>query len=254
MTESSASLDLLQLTDPHLFADPQAEHKGYATLPCLRRATAHALAGGVPDAILVTGDIAEDQSAAAYQALRDTLAPTGCPVFCLPGNHDEPKLMRTMLADGQFHCCETLTHGAWMLPMLDTWDGDRGGGRLGESELRRLEQLLATGNAPNVLVCLHHHPVPIGSAWLDAVGLDDADKLMALLEQHAAVRGVLWGHVHQTFDEHHDGMRMMGTPSTCYQFVPRQDAFALDNASPGYRRIQLYPDGRIDSQVVRLDT
>lgn len=253
MSKPGADLDLLQLTDPHLFADPAAEHKGYATLPCFQRALGHALAAGVPDAILVTGDIAEDQTTEAYQALRETLAPAGCPVFCLPGNHDDPALMRQMLADDQFHCCETLSHGAWMLPMLDTWDGDRGGGRLGEDELLRLEQLLTDNSTAHTLVCLHHHPVPIGSAWLDKVGLDDASELRSLLGRHPQVRGVLWGHVHQTYDADQDGIRMMGTPSTCYQFRPRQDTFALDDMAPGYRRIRLYPDGRIDSRVVRLD-
>ena len=72
----------------------------------------HALDGGIPDAILVTGDIAEDQTSGAYQMLRDILEPAGCPVYCLPGNHDDPALMQEMLDDDQFHYCETLNHGA----------------------------------------------------------------------------------------------------------------------------------------------
>jgi Icc protein len=253
MSESDAEIDLLQLSDPHLFADPEARHKGYPTLACFRRAVEHALAGGTPDAILLTGDIAEDRSAEAYQTLRETLEPAGCPVYCLPGNHDDPELMRKILTGGAFHYCATLNHGAWMLPMLDTWDGDRGGGRLGTDELQRLDELLRTAAAPHALVCLHHHPVPMGSAWLDEVGLDDADALLSLLRGHGSVRGVLWGHVHQVYDRHHDGIRMMGTPSTCYQFVPGQALFELDDVAPGYRRIRLCPDGRIESRVVRLD-
>ena len=252
MSESDAHLDLLQLTDPHLFADPDAEHKGCRTLASFRRVVAHALDGGTPDAILMTGDIAEDRSAEAYEALRRTLEPAGCPVYCLPGNHDDPELMQEILGGDPFSYCATLNHGAWMLPMLDSWDGDRGGGRLGAGELQRLDELLAASAAPHALVCLHHHPVPVGSAWLDEVGLDDADALLSVLGRHPAVRGVLWGHVHQVYDQEHDGVRMMGTPSTCYQFVPGQDLFGLADSAPGYRRLRLHPDGRIESRVARL--
>ena len=95
--------------------------------------------------------------------------------------------------------------------------------------------------------------MPVGSAWLDEVGLDDADALLSVLGRHPAVRGVLWGHVHQVYDQEHGGVRMMGTPSTCYQFVPGQDLFGLEDSAPGYRRLRLHPDGRIESRVARLE-
>jgi Icc protein len=43
---------------------------------------------------------------------------------------------------------------------------------------------------------------------------------------------------------------MMSTPSTCFQFVPGRDDFAIDDRPPGYRWLHLYPDGRIDTRVV----
>jgi hypothetical protein len=75
----------------------------------------------------------------------------------------------------------------------------------------------------------------------------------AVIDRHPRVRGLLWGHVHQRYDDHAGGLRLMGTPSTCYQFVPGRDDFALDGLGPGYRRIQLRADGRIDSQVMQLE-
>jgi Icc protein len=66
------------------------------------------------------------------------------------------------------------------------------------------------------------------------------------------VRGLVWGHVHQALDEQRGGLTLMSTPSTCFQFVPRRDDFAIDYVAPGYRQIRLHPDGRIETRVRRV--
>ena len=85
---------------------------------------------------------------------------------------------------------------------------------------------------------------------LDSVGLDDAEDLMTLLRSHSNVRGVVWGHVHQEFESSTGDIRLMGSPSTCYQFLPLKDTFDIDDLPAGYRRICLSDDGQIDSQVM----
>jgi Icc protein len=101
-----------------------------------------------------------------------------------------------------------------------------------------------------VLVVLHHQPIPVGSAWLDSIRLMNGPEMLEVVSRHRNVRGILWGHVHQAFDGMHAGVAMMSTPSTCFQFVPGRDDFALDDRPPGYRWLHLYPDGRIDTRVV----
>jgi Icc protein len=44
----------------------------------------------------------------------------------------------------------------------------------------------------------------------------------------------------------------MSTPSTCIQFLPRSSNFALDPATPGYRWLDLHPDGHIETAVERI--
>lgn len=66
------------------------------------------------------------------------------------------------------------------------------------------------------------------------------------------VRGVLWGHIHQELDVERNGVRLLATPSTCIQFAPRSDDFALDHLLPGYRWLRLHADGRIETGVSRL--
>jgi Icc protein len=64
---------------------------------------------------------------------------------------------------------------------------------------------------------------------------------------------LVFGHVHQPYDAEHDGIRVVGTPSTCSQFKPGSDDFALDNRPPAYRRITLHADGSSDHELVWVE-
>lgn len=66
------------------------------------------------------------------------------------------------------------------------------------------------------------------------------------------MRLVLCGHVHQETDLLHEGVRFISSPSTCIQFEPLSRDFGLDSKGPGWRYLQLYADGRIETQVHRL--
>ena len=41
----------------------------------------------------------------------------------------------------------------------------------------------------------------------------------------------------------------MSTPSTCAQFLPRSEFFALDDRPPGLRWLELHADGHIETEV-----
>jgi Icc protein len=96
----------------------------------------------------------------------------------------------------------------------------------------------------------HHHPVSMRSRWLDTVGLANGDAFFAVLRRHPNVRAVLFGHVHQALDVLIDGVRVLATPSTCSQFRPLSQDFAIDDAPPAYRTLTLHPDGRLDTEVI----
>ena len=243
-------LRLLQLTDSHLRAAPDGVLKGWRTRESLELALTTALDGAAaPDAILATGDLSQDGSAASYGHVREILAASGVPVFCIPGNHDDPAAMAATLSSPPFEYCGDHAFGAWRLVMLATWDGDRGGGRLSDEELQRLARVLDESTEPHVLVVLHHHPVPVHS-WLDKVALDNAAEFLAVTDACPRVRGILWGHVHQVHDSERNGVRMLGTPSTCFQFMPRASRSDVDpECGPGWRWLELMADGRINTRV-----
>lgn len=54
-------------------------------------------------------------------------------------------------------------------------------------------------------------------------------------------------------DRIHRGVRVLATPSTCIQFLPDSDDFALDQVTPGWRYLELTATGDIITQVERLE-
>jgi Icc protein len=245
-------MQVLHITDPHLYGNAGGNLRGVETDSSLRSVLDAALRETRDyAAVLVTGDLVQDDPS-GYLRFKSILGTQRVPVLCLPGNHDEPGPMRLSLAQAPFQYCGTCVLGAWQFILLDSYDPGHVGGRLRADELKRLDSALA-GSPAHALVCLHHHPVPMGSRWLDDIGLANADEFWQVIDAHSHVRGVAWGHVHQPYDGERTGVRLFATPSTCAQFLPHTDRYAVDARPPAYRRFELHPDGRIDTQVRWLE-
>jgi Icc protein len=250
---TKSTIELIQLTDQHLFGDPARALRGVPTLPALRATlTAARSELDTCDAILATGDLVQDD-AGGYAHFRNEMGQLSRPVLCLPGNHDDVPAMRAALAQPPFQYGGTWDAGSWRVVLLDSTIPGETAGRLSGDEMTYLEQALAAAHDRHALVCLHHHPVPMHSAWLDGVGLANGAEFLALLRQFPNVRAVVFGHVHQAYDAVHDGIRLIATPSTCSQFKPGSDEFAVDERPPAWRSLTLHADGRLDTTLRWLD-
>ena len=240
---------LVQITDTHLFGDTTGRLRGVPSLPALR-ATLDLARNDIAacDAILATGDLVQDD-AAGYAHFHDALAPLGKPVLAIAGNHDvKPALIAALARDPfQLHGHRDLAR--WRLVMLDSAVPGMAAGELSAAELERLDATLAEAPDRHAFVCLHHHPVSLDSRWLDQVALTNAAALFEVLARHAQVRGVLFGHVHQAHDSQHGTLRLLGTPSTCAQFMPGSDRFAVDPRPPAYRQLLLRANGTIGTRL-----
>jgi Icc protein len=241
---------LVQFTDTHLFGGRGGALRGVDTLATLQQVLTHAApVVQAADGILVTGDLVQDDPG-GYPLFREIFARLAKPVWCLPGNHDIPDAMQSALSGRPFQYCGQVDRNGWRIVLLDSFLEGSAGGRLPPRELQRLENALLSAAGHDVLVCVHHQPVPMQSRWLDALGLENAVDFLAIIDRYPkTVRGVLWGHVHQSYDGERNGVRLMATPSTCAQFRPRSDDFAIDEQPPAYRSIQLLPQGRIETEI-----
>ncbi len=253
--DPTATIRILQVTDTHLRAAQDGELYGVRTNASFRAVMERAL-GDVawrPAAVLVTGDLAEDPTREVYERFRAAVSSLAMPILCLPGNHDDPAVMAQVLDGSPLSYCGSWSANGWRLVLLDTVVPGEAGGFLKDGELARLQRTLEAASGQWVLVAVHHQPLPMGSAWLDELGLRNGPALLSLLGEHRHARAVVWGHVHQASDRHHLGLRMLSTPSTCAQFTPATPTCVMDLRPPGFRRLELCPDGEIRSDVVWLD-
>lgn len=247
-------LRLLHITDTHLFARAEGRLRGVDTFRTLARVLDHAAADSrPPDAILVTGDLSQDETPEAYERFRTLLSAPGTPVWCLPGNHDAPALMREVLCAPPFRVGGTIAAGNWCVTLLDSYVSGDNGGRLAPGELEGLDAVLRENRGRHTLVALHHHALPLNSRWLDALGLYNADELLAIIDRSREVRCVVAGHVHQASAVSRNDVQFLTTPSTCFQFLPCADNFAVDTRPPGYRWLDLMADGAVGTEVVWVD-
>ncbi len=245
---------LVQLTDSHIFADPEGCLLGLNT-----RSSFEAVCERIqreewrPDALLVTGDLSQDASPESYQYLADYFKTMDLPTFWLPGNHDNPETMELYLSNNRVLQAKQLLIGRWQIILLDSSVRGKVHGYLEKEQLKFLERALKRYPDKHTLVTLHHQPLPVGSEWLDQIGLRNSDELLAIVNAYPQVKGVVWGHVHQAFESRKKGTCWISTPSSCVQFKPGSEDFSAGIEAPGYRYLNLYSDGRIETILHRID-
>lgn len=257
-------LNVLQITDLHLHEDPATIIHGNHLQHNFESVLAQALAEALRcDLILVTGDLVSEVNPDIYERIYQRLRETGIPFACIAGNHDVtdetgkqlPFAQRRLIA--QPANADLVNHYViespdWQILLIDTSVPGQVAGKIHPDSVEWLRQQLTQCDKP-ALLALHHHVLPMQSAWIDAHMAANPAVLWDLLADFPQVRTLVHGHTHQEQVRHKQGVTVYATPATSYQFLPQVDEFAYDQeARPGYRWLQLAANGEIKSWVQRL--
>jgi 3',5'-cyclic AMP phosphodiesterase CpdA len=210
---------LAQLSDLHLGAgwadrDPAA---GLAAAVAAIRALPQQ-----PDALLVTGDLADGASDAEYREVVELLAPLRVPVHVLPGNHDDRAALRRHFAlpgaDAE-PVRYSVGLGPLQLVALDSTIPGADAGSLDSGQLAWLEQALAAEPQRPTVIAIHHPPIRTGVPAWDATRLSDRSRaaLGELIARHGQVRLIVGGHLHRTITSELAGRPVLSVPSTYVQ-------------------------------------
>lgn len=254
VSNNGAPVKILQITDTHLFADDTGRLMGIDTAWTFQ-AVIKAIVDSdrTHDAVIVTGDLSQDESKESYLNLAAELKKLNAAAYCLPGNHDQGDGMKLAFAEAtNISADRSFIVGNWQIVLLNTAERKKVSGHLRESELSWLDNCLAAFPEHHALIAMHHQPVPVGSTWMDGIALDNPKDLFSVLDAHKQVRGIIFGHVHQQFEGMRNDVKLMSSPSTCVQFEPGCTSFTVDAAMPGYRWLRLHSDGRIETGVERI--
>ncbi|MFN9658956.1 MAG: metallophosphoesterase [Cyanobacteriota bacterium] len=252
-------MNILQLSDPHLLANPAVRiagrHPSLALAEGLRRALSQLEAEGVSvDRLRLSGDLCDDESWGGYVALRKALAPWSGPLDLLAGNHDHPTLLRAVLGRRARVAPAAVVLGPWVLLLLHSHRPGGPDGWLGPHQLHWLAEQLQAAAPDPVLLALHHPPLPIGDPGFDRMGLQDGPALLQLLDRFSHVKALVFGHVHQHWQGVLPGrprVPLLACPSTLRAFGPTQPCPLGRPHWPGGRLLQLGADGEIRQRLLR---
>lgn len=254
MTPASPLL-VAQITDTHLFAEPDRTWKGLSTAYTLKAVLEHLQQiEPQPDLLLLTGDLSQDETPESYELLISLISPLKIPAYWIPGNHDNLWVMQQILDKPPICSEKSFQVGNWQFLLLSSVEAGCSGGRISPESLDWLDaHLQQTGDRP-VMIALHHHPLAIASEIMDGMMLHNADEFFAIVDRYPQVKIVLCGHIHQEFHQHRGSVTYLGTPSTCIQLLPKSNPIIVDHIPPGFRLLELAIDGTWNTRVERIAT
>jgi 3',5'-cyclic AMP phosphodiesterase CpdA len=185
---------IAHISDPHVGREPIAGEQ-------LEDAVGRILAlPQAPDAVLVSGDLADGATREQYEWVHAGLAPLSMPVHLLGGNHDDRAAVRAVFGvpgTGDAPIRYAVRCGDLRLVACDSTIPGSDSGRI---DVAWLEDTLAEDRETPTLVAMHHPPVAIGIPAIDGSipPADERAALADLLRRSPQVRRVVAGHDHRT--------------------------------------------------------
>jgi 3',5'-cyclic-AMP phosphodiesterase len=175
------------------------------------------------DAVIVTGDVAEDGDPTSYAHFRTEIERLNLDYFVIPGNHDHRENMRRSFGDlGYMPKSGPLSWSRefadFHLVGLDTLIPGQGGGVLDVQSLAFLASAIETSNAKPVLIAMHHPPFQCGVHFMDRIGLNNAAALAEVLAGAQVEVRVICGHLHCMNVSMVGGSVAISAPSTANVF------------------------------------
>ncbi|BBD08069.1 phosphodiesterase [Desulfovibrio ferrophilus] len=239
---------IAQISDFHISASGVAYGQA-DTNAALKRAVAHLNAlVPAPDAVIITGDVADAGNPDAYAMAARILSDLDAPFWMVPGNHDQRDNLREAFPDHDYlsgQCAEAracFVEDRFPLRLLglDTLLPGAHSGGVDKRTLVWLESALSDGK-PTV-VFMHHPPFPVGIGNMDAEPFRLADELEGVIRRFPNVLRVCCGHMHRPVLRGFGGTLACIAPSVSMQLVLdlTQQAPSQFVMEPGGLALHLY--------------
>ena len=212
-----------------------------------------------PEAIVITGDMADSGDPAAYRRLRGIVEPIalrlGARVIWVMGNHDSRAAVRVCLLDEE-PSVEPIDQVHWLgglrVIALDTSVPGRHHGDVTEAQLDWLTAELATPAPEGTVLAMHHPPVPSVLDLAVLVELQHQQRLAAVLAG-TDVRAILAGHLHYSTSATFAGIPVSVASASCYTqdlTVPVDSMRSRDGAQ-AVNLVHVYPQTVMHSVAPR---
>jgi Icc protein len=218
---------ILHLSDTHFVAEGQLYGSVESERNLAQLFDEVEASGGRPEAIVITGDLADKGEPAAYEHLRAIVEPAaarlGAQVVWVMGNHDDRGAFRDGLLDQTHLGAEQKSapvdrvydiNGLRIISLDSTVPGHHYG-EITSAQLDWLAEELSVPSRDGTILALHHPPVPSVLDLAVLVELRDQPGLAEVL-RGSDVRSIIAGHLHYSSTASFAGIPVSVASATCY--------------------------------------
>nr|WP_194241444.1 phosphodiesterase [Galbitalea soli] len=249
---------MLHLSDTHLLGGDRELYDSVDSAQHLRELFDELeRSEGRPEAIVVTGDLADKGEAEAYRTLRSIVEPAaarlGARVIWVMGNHDDRRAFRATLF-GEIPTANPVDRvydlGGLRLITLDTTVPGHHYGEITGAQLDWLAEELSVRAPHGTILAMHHPPLPSVLDLATLVELRDQGALAEVVEG-SDVRTILAGHLHYSSTGLFAGIPVSVASATCYTqdlTVPVGGTRPQDGAR-AFNLVHVYADTVLHSVV-----
>jgi Icc protein len=228
---------LVQLSDPHIRAPGLKAYGRVDT--ALHFAQAVDAVNGLrqpPDAVVITGDLTDFGRAEEYAHLERLLRPLRCPVYLLPGNHDDRQGIRSAFPHHRYLATDetsirakcdasdfiqySVKIGGLRLVTVDTVVPRSSFGAVPAARIAHVRQMLTAAVTEPTIIAMHHPPFRTLIGHMDDIGMLEGERELAeVVNAFPNVERVICGHLHRSIQARWAGTVAICAPSTAHQVV-----------------------------------
>lgn len=225
------------ISDSHLHIDPEylSKFTDYPALPHVEALVEQINTFPAEiDFVLHTGDIMHTPASPDdYQIAKETFGKLKFPVHFIPGNHDKSAWVQQVMlgragAELTPHTDYEFEHNGVQFIMLDSHrpeEEEGAHGHLSDAQVIWLDALCSADDRRPLVVGVHHHTLPLEAPWLDQIGFSNGIALHnTLLKAKDRLRGVFYGHIHESTVTVRDGIAYYSAQSGWFQTRTYHDA------------------------------
>ncbi|KGJ73364.1 3',5'-cyclic-nucleotide phosphodiesterase [Cryobacterium roopkundense] len=252
---------IVHLSDTHFLGDRALLYGTIDTDSTVYRALAQLDRSGLrPDALVITGDVADRGEDQAYRRVRDIVesaaAAWGAHVIWVMGNHDKREPFRTELLREPTSATSdepidrvTMVNGLRIIA-IDTSVPGYHHGELSPAQLDWLARELREPAPNGTVLALHHPPVPTPLALMSVLELREQSRLADVV-RGSDIRGILGGHLHYSTHGLFAGIPVSVAAATCYTMdlsAPERELTGVDGGQ-SLALVHVYADQVVHSAV-----
>ena len=252
------SFKIIQITDTHLFDSNNKlwgdVYPNKTFIQLINEIKNFSLENVI--AFFLTGDISEDKSEKSYEIIGEILNKFNKPILWIPGNHDESTISKDTLKNyDNFHSKIKYSHENWDFIFINTKVEGKEFGNVCKADLILIEDEIKKSIQANKFICIsmHHHPVEVGTPFMDKVMLQNSTEFLAILKKYNdKIKLVLFGHVHNDYLITQNEIAFEAAYASSIQLTQGCKTLKLDFKS-GFKSIEFFNDGAHTSNSYLFD-